>query len=71
MHKIERNIQKIELPFLTMHGTDDKVVDIASSHFLMEHAPSKDKTMKVFTQTKLNTIWLVIFEGLKIWGLKI
>jgi len=55
MYKIEHNVQKIQLPFLTLHGTRDRVVSITSSHFLMEHAPSEDKTIKVIVI--INKIW--------------
>lgn len=46
-NKIQKGIKSIQIPFLTLHGTKDKVVDIASSYFLMENAQSKDKTLKV------------------------
>ena len=46
-NKIQQGIKNIQIPFLTLHGTKDKVVDIASSYYLMENAQSKDKTLKV------------------------
>ena len=46
-NKIQRGIRNIQIPFLTLHGTKDKVVDISSSYYLMENAQSKDKTLKV------------------------
>ena len=52
-HKIQQGIQNIQIPFLTLHGTKDKVVDIASSYCLMENAQSKDKTLKVDTRVDL------------------
>ena len=45
--KIQQDICNIRIPFLTLHGTKDKVVNIASSYYLMENAQSKDKTLKV------------------------
>ncbi|XP_065918335.1 monoglyceride lipase-like [Dysidea avara] len=44
---IQRRVQEIQIPFLTLHGTEDTTVNIASSQFLMEHSRSEDKTMKV------------------------
>ena len=49
-HKIQQGIKNIQIPFLTLHGTKDKVVDIASSYYLMENAESRDKTLKVDTK---------------------
>ena len=46
-YKIQQRVPEIQLPFLTLHGSKDKIVDITSSHFLMDHAKSEDKTMKV------------------------
>ena len=46
-NKIQQGIRNIQMPFLTLHGTKDKVVDISSSYYLMENTPSKDKTLKV------------------------
>jgi len=46
-YKIQQRVQEIQLPFLTLHGSKDRVVDIASSHFLIDHAKSEDKIMKV------------------------
>jgi len=51
-NKIQQGIQNIQVPFLTLHGTKDKVVNIASSHYLMENAQSKDKTLKVGEKIK-------------------
>ena len=46
-NKIQQGIRNIQIPFLTLHGSKDKVVDISSSYYLMENSPSKDKTLKV------------------------
>ena len=56
MQIIKQNIKKVKLPFLTLHGTKDKVVHIASSQFLMEQTPSKDKTMKVLHYFLFHTL---------------
>ncbi|XP_065917779.1 monoglyceride lipase-like [Dysidea avara] len=47
-YKVQQRIPEIQLPFITLHGSKDRVVDIVSSHFLMDHAKSEDKMMKVF-----------------------
>lgn len=45
--QIANEVSKITLPFLTIHGTGDQMVDIASSQFLIDNAQSKDKTFEV------------------------
>ncbi|XP_065917778.1 monoglyceride lipase-like isoform X3 [Dysidea avara] len=45
---IQRRVPEIQIPFLTLHGTADLVVNISSSYFLMEHTKSEDKMIKVF-----------------------
>jgi len=44
---IQRRVPEIKIPLLTLHGTDDTTVSIASSQFLMGHSGSEDKSMKV------------------------
>lgn len=39
---------QVSLPFLVLHGGDDKVTDPAVSKLLHESASSKDKTLKVY-----------------------
>ena len=46
-HLIQRRVPEIQIPFLTLHGTADLVVNISSSYFLMEHTKSEDKMIKV------------------------
>ena len=46
-YQIANDISRIRLPFITIHGTDDRMVDIASSQFLFDNAQSKDKTFEV------------------------
>ena len=57
-NKIQQGIKNIQIPFLTLHGTKDKVVDVASSYYLMENAQSKDKTLKV-DNTKTNCVYIM------------
>ncbi len=40
---------QIGMPFLVVHGADDKVVPVANAHKLHEAADAKDKTLKIFT----------------------
>ena len=42
--EIDRRIASITLPFITLHGTGDTLVDIESSQFLNDNAQSEDKT---------------------------
>ena len=44
--EIERGISSITLPFITIHGTGDTLVDIESSRFLHNRAQSEDKTFE-------------------------
>jgi dipeptidyl aminopeptidase/acylaminoacyl peptidase len=37
------------MPFLVVHGADDKVVPVANAHKLYEAVGSKDKSLKIFT----------------------
>ena len=46
---IQQRVPEIQIPFLTLHGSADLVVNIASSYFLMEHTKSEDKMIKVCT----------------------
>ena len=45
--EICRGISTISLPFITIHGTGDTLVDISSSQFLYDNAQSEDKTFEV------------------------
>ncbi|CAL9765194.1 unnamed protein product [Musa acuminata subsp. burmannicoides] len=45
---IERNLHQVTLPFLVMHGGDDKIFDPSSSELLYKSASSTDKTFKVY-----------------------
>lgn len=45
--QIASEVSRIKLPFITIHGTDDRMVDIASSKFLFDNAQSEDKTFEV------------------------
>ncbi|KAL8093331.1 caffeoylshikimate esterase-like [Apium graveolens] len=45
---IEENLAEVSLPFLVVHGEDDKVTDPAVSKLLYETASSTDKTIKLY-----------------------
>ncbi|KAJ6814495.1 caffeoylshikimate esterase-like isoform X1 [Iris pallida] len=45
---IEKNLHKVSLPFLIVHGGDDKVTDPSVSKLLYESASSEDKTFKLY-----------------------
>ena len=46
--QIASGISRIKVPFITLHGTDDQMVNIASSQFLFDNAQSEDKTFEVW-----------------------
>ena len=46
-NEIGRGVSTINLPFITIHGTSDTLVDISSSQFLYDNAQSEDKTFEV------------------------
>ena len=43
------NINRLSLPMLIIHGSEDKLVPISSSHFINDNAPSPDKKFEVRT----------------------
>ncbi|GAB2256200.1 hypothetical protein Droror1_Dr00009978 [Drosera rotundifolia] len=45
---IQNNFDKVTVPFLTVHGTDDVVTCPSSSKLLYEKASSTDKTLKLY-----------------------
>ena len=51
--EIDREISSVTLPFITLHGTGDTLVDIESSRFLNNRAQSEDKTFEASTLTAL------------------
>eukprot|EP01083_Nonionella_stella_P018968 52775_1 len=44
----EANLARVRLPFLVMHGSDDKVTDPLVSQALYEQASSADKSLKIY-----------------------
>ncbi|OVA18251.1 Alpha/beta hydrolase fold-1 [Macleaya cordata] len=45
---IEKNLHQVSLPFIIVHGGDDKVTDPSVSKALYETASSSDKTFKLY-----------------------
>ncbi|XP_042489351.1 caffeoylshikimate esterase-like [Macadamia integrifolia] len=45
---LEQNLHQVSLPFLIVHGGDDKVTDPSVSKLLYELATSEDKTLKLY-----------------------
>ncbi|GFY82221.1 alpha/beta-Hydrolases superfamily protein [Actinidia rufa] len=45
---LEQRLQEVSLPFLIVHGGDDKVTDPAASKLLFESARSEDKIFKLY-----------------------
>jgi esterase/lipase len=40
---------KISMPFLVVHGADDKVVPVAAAHRLYDELGSRDRALKIFS----------------------
>ncbi|XP_010540033.1 PREDICTED: monoglyceride lipase [Tarenaya hassleriana] len=45
---LQQNLDKVRVPFLVLHGTDDTVTDPEASQKLYDQASSSDKTIKLF-----------------------
>ncbi|XP_044462178.1 caffeoylshikimate esterase-like [Mangifera indica] len=45
---LEQNLQEVALPFIVLHGEDDKVTDPGVSQQLYNVASSEDKTLKLY-----------------------
>ncbi|OMO50239.1 hypothetical protein CCACVL1_30556 [Corchorus capsularis] len=45
---LQQNMNRLRVPFLVLHGTDDTVTDPQASQKLYEEAASTDKTIKLF-----------------------
>jgi acylglycerol lipase len=48
MQRVTAEAQKITLPFITVQGSEDKLVDPGGSKLLYDKAGSKDKTLKIY-----------------------
>jgi alpha-beta hydrolase superfamily lysophospholipase len=46
--RLHDNFEKITLPVLILHGTDDKATVCHGSEYFHEHAGSADKTLKIY-----------------------
>lgn len=45
---LQRNLNRLKVPFLLLHGTADTVTDPEASKKLHKYASSADKTMKLY-----------------------
>jgi alpha-beta hydrolase superfamily lysophospholipase len=48
MLRVTEEAERIELPFIVLQGSEDKLVDPAGAQMLYDRAASKDKTIKVY-----------------------
>jgi alpha-beta hydrolase superfamily lysophospholipase len=48
MQRVTAEVEKITLPFITIQGSADRLVEPAGAHMLYDKAGSKDKTLKVY-----------------------
>ena len=48
MQRVTADANQITLPFITLQGSDDKIVDPGSAQMLYDKASSKDKTIKIY-----------------------
>src|SRR5262249_2705337 len=48
MRAIWEDIDRLGMPILAMHGTADKLTATSGSRALVEHAPSSDKTLRIY-----------------------
>ena len=48
MRRVTAEADKITLPFITLQGSEDKIIDPGSAQMLYDKAGSKDKTIKVY-----------------------
>ncbi|KAL5711135.1 acylglycerol lipase [Ranunculus cassubicifolius] len=46
--EIEQSLKQVSMPFIIVHGGDDKVTDPSTSKLLFESASSTDKTFKLY-----------------------
>jgi acylglycerol lipase len=48
--EIEENLDKIDFPYIVIHGLQDKLTDCSHSKFLYNSSKSKDKTIKIYDE---------------------
>jgi acylglycerol lipase len=48
MDEVRKNVDRLTMPLLILHGTGDKVNPIEGSQALSQTAPSTDKTLKIY-----------------------
>jgi len=45
---IRQHMEKIELPLIILHGSEDRIVDVEGSRLLYDGVASRDKTLKLY-----------------------
>ncbi|XP_078429557.1 uncharacterized protein LOC144701693 [Wolffia australiana] len=45
---LQRNLGRVNVPFMALHGTEDTVTDPVATQLLHQAAPSKDKSVKLY-----------------------
>jgi acylglycerol lipase len=55
---LEKNLHQVSIPFIVLHGEDDKVTDKSISKMLYEVASSSDKTFKLYPK-----MWHALLYG--------
>uniref|UniRef100_T1JDB2 Serine aminopeptidase S33 domain-containing protein n=1 Tax=Strigamia maritima TaxID=126957 RepID=T1JDB2_STRMM len=56
LQEINNNLSSIEWPFLVLHGSSDRIIDVSGSKALYNTANSKDKTIKIFRDAYHNLL---------------
>ncbi|XP_069062357.1 monoglyceride lipase [Pleurodeles waltl] len=71
--RVEKALPQFTLPFLLLHGTEDKLCDIRGSHAMIEKSPSQDKTLKVYEDSlhalhkELPEVTSAVFKEIETW----
>lgn len=71
--RVEKALPQFTLPFLLLHGTEDKLCDIRGSYAMIEKAPSQDKILKVYEGSfhvlhkELPEVSSAVFKEIETW----
>ncbi|XP_077307851.1 monoglyceride lipase [Lithobates pipiens] len=74
--RVEKALPHVRLPLILFHGTADKLCDFKGSQFMMDTAPSEDKTLKVYENAfhvlhkELPEVTNEVFQEIKSWILQ-
>ncbi|KAG9135897.1 hypothetical protein Leryth_002600 [Lithospermum erythrorhizon] len=64
--ELEKRLQEVKLPFLVVHGEDDKVTDPSASKLLYHSASSSDKTLKLYPGMWHDLLYGELLENMEI-----